>query len=70
MEFNFVIDPRISAPTEIFVPPLYFGEGMVVAVSNSVDYSFDKDNHVLMVKPKDTVSEPVEVKVYVTPKYS
>ena len=70
MEFSYLLDPKISAPTEIFVPPLYFGEGMVVSVSDSVVYSFDKDNHVLLVRPKDSVSKPVDVKIYLTPKYS
>jgi hypothetical protein len=39
-EFSFVHDPAISAPTEIFVPRLHFGQGCMVQISDG-HYTLD-----------------------------
>lgn len=70
MEFNFLLDPTITAPTEIFVPPIYFGEGIEVAISDTLVYTWDLANHVMLIYPKNSVTNPVEAKVYLTPKFS
>ena len=72
MMFSFLLDPTIMAPTEIFVPPIYFGEGIEVAISDTLVYTWDRAmNHVMLVYPKiNSVTNPVEAKVYLTPKFS
>jgi len=42
-----------------------------VAISDTLVYTWDRANHVMLVYPKiNSVTNPVEAKVYLTPKFS
>ena len=68
MTYSYVVDPKIGAPTEVFVPPMWHPLGMVVSYSGVLTYTFDVDNHVLLFKPDSTVTKPRKVFIKVSPK--
>lgn len=69
MQFDFLIDPTIKEPTEIFIPPIWFSEGMIVSTSDILSYTYEKEQNILLVVPKNSVKESKKARVFVTPRY-
>ena len=69
MGYDFFLDPEINAPTEIFIPPMYYPLGIIVTITEGLTYEFDKENHVLLFRPdRSKVKEPERAFIHTMPK--
>jgi endoglycosylceramidase len=67
---EYEMDPSIKEPTEIFVPPLHYPNGIKVnAPGQPIRLEFDEINHILLIHPKSSVVEPVIVKLHLIPNF-
>ena len=63
--YEYVHDPIIQAPTEIFIPDFLYPKGFHVSVSNHLKYNFDKKTRLLLVTDDGTLNHPINAIVMV-----
>ena len=62
---------NITAPTEIFVPPLHYTDGFHVTITDGVEWKYDSDLHVVTVSTpssRSDTSATIDVTINITPK--
>ena len=65
--YEYLHDPTIQAPTEIYIPDFLYTKGFQVSVSSHLNYELDKENHLLLVSLESGWNQPLDAKVIVTP---